>query len=792
MNKSRKTTVFHQPRIRAYCQSFVAAFCALLLTGLGSTEQSAQVTITPKTMVDIYFLADTTGSMSAPISSVKAGATEIMNSLISSFPDTDLAFGVGDYKDFPHEPYAFQSMQSLTTDTSVVQTALNGWNVSGGSDSPEAQLYALDRIANAPSIGWRTDAKQIVLWFGDCPGHDPVPIAATKLSYDITKESVITDLSAAGIIILAISTDTGCSGKMDSVTSGGDYNKIYGAIERNYTNQATDISIATGGYHHMDANSDVIVDTIKSLLSTTVNIVAKTEQLLAIKCTQLPEVECKGLVEIYFRTKGYYWKEGWSAEQTHCEWKGITCQDGHVTQINLNKNNLKGTIPPSIGYYFSKLSILDLANNKLSGAIPFSLGHSSQLQTLALNNNQLNGSIPGSIGYIKQLQTLNLNDNQLSGYIPKLFEKLQQLQRLDISNNQFTGMSPAFLNDLKQLVHFDWAGNQFIVGSTICPKSVGIPRSECNALVHFYNSTDGQNWKDNTGWNVTKAACSWKGVSCSDGYVTKIELNDNKLKGSIPKSIGKLGKLTFLSLRRNQLGGPIPKSIGKLGKLTSLDLGGNKLGGSIPESIGNLGKLIRLDLGSNKLDGPIPESIGNLGGVTYLSLNNNKLGGPIPESIGNLSNLRWLYLSNNKLGGSIPESIGNLGKLTYLSLYNNKLGGPIPKSLANLNNLGKSTSGKKRLYVSGNKFSCDEIPSSLNPEDCPLKKKKASGKGHLGVSGNKFSCDEIPSLLNPEDCPLKKDDTELTDDANKMSTTTMISVAAGAAITIGLVLLFLL
>ena len=465
---------------------------------------------------------------------------------------------------------------------------------------------------------------------------------------------------------------------------------------------------------------------------------AETGQLLAIECTQLPQVECKGLVEFYFRTKGYYWKESWSAEQTHCEWKGITCQDGHVTKIDLNANQLKGTIPPSMGYYFSKLSSLNLAGNQLSGAIPSSLGHLSQLQTLALNNNQLNGSIPSSIGYIKQLQTLNLNNNQLSGYIPKSFEKLQQLQRFDISNNQLTGMFPAFLNNLNQQVYFDLSGNKINVDSDICPNVAGIPQSECNALVHLYYSTDGKNWKDNTGWNVTNALCGWKGVSCSDGHVTKIQLGSNNLSGPIPESIGNLGNLTDLNLSYNQLSGPIPESIGNLGNLTGLNLNYNQLSGPIPESIGNLGNLTWLSLSNNKLSGPIPESIGNLGNLTVLNLSSNQLSGPIPESIGNLGKLEKLDLGSNQLSGPIPESIGNLGKLIHLLLNNNQLSGPIPKSLINLNNL-------EDLYVSGNKFSCDEIPSSLNPVDCTV---------------------------------------------DKWYTTTLIAI--GSAITIGLVFLFLL
>jgi len=280
---------------------------------------------------------------------------------------------------------------------------------------------------------------------------------------------------------------------------------------------------------------------------------AETGQLLAIECTQLPQVECKGLVELYYRTKGYYWKEGWSADQTHCDWKGITCQDGHVTQIDLSANLLKGTIPPSMGYYFSKLSSLNLAGNQLGGAIPSSLGHLSQLQTLALNNNQLNGSIPGSIGYIEQLQTLNLNDNQLSGYIPKSFEKLQQLQRFDISNNQLIGMFPAFLNNLNQPMFFDLSGNKIIVGTAICSNVADIPQSECNALVHLYNNTDGKNWKNNTGWNVTNAPCGWKGVSCNDRHVTKLNLSKNNLCGDIPLSLLNLNEIHSIDLQNNHL-----------------------------------------------------------------------------------------------------------------------------------------------------------------------------------------------------------------------------------------------
>ena len=33
-----------------------------------------------------------------------------------------------------------------------------------------------------------------------------------------------------------------------------------------------------------------------------------------------------------------------------------------------------------------------------------------------------------------------------------------------------------------------------------CATVTEIPRSECEALVAFYTSTDGANWRNNTGW----------------------------------------------------------------------------------------------------------------------------------------------------------------------------------------------------------------------------------------------------------------------------------------------------
>ena len=183
-----------------------------------TTTDTITVTIPADTSapkVDIYLLADTTGSMGSIINSVRSGATTITGTLFDDL-DADVRIGVGNYKDFPYDSYAFDHQlnpQSDINEASVL-SQIGAWSAGGGVDGSEGQFFALDRLAAdtdpaGGSIGWRSDAKKIVVWFGDAPAHDSVCSAISGLSYDITESSLTSALVDEDITVIAIGTRTG-------------------------------------------------------------------------------------------------------------------------------------------------------------------------------------------------------------------------------------------------------------------------------------------------------------------------------------------------------------------------------------------------------------------------------------------------------------------------------------------------------------------------------------------------------------------------------------------------------
>jgi hypothetical protein len=121
---------------------------------------------------------------------------------------------------------------------------------------------------------------------------------------------------------------------------------------------------------------------------------------LCTTATTIPQDECRALVSFYQSTDGPHWinQNHWltiDATISPCDWFGVVCENGHVTQLTLSHNGLRSVASG------------DSTIHKLS--------HLSQLTTLLLANNQLSGNVPQRICELtKSVTVADFAFNQLS------------------------------------------------------------------------------------------------------------------------------------------------------------------------------------------------------------------------------------------------------------------------------------------------------------------------------------------------------------------------------------------
>ena len=152
--------------------------------------------------------------------------------------------------------------------------------------------------------------------------------------------------------------------------------------------------------------------------------------------------------------------------------------------------------------------------------------------------------------------------------------------------------------------------------------------SDCSGWTAFFDGANGTSWKCCSERNEP---CQYNShILCADGHITFINLEDQKVSGTIAEGIGQLSKLFYLALTTNKVQGTIPASVGDLDQLQFLSIEGNLMSGSIPPSIGQLGELTELYMAANDLSGTVLPSLGQLSQLGALYLSWNRLTGPVP------------------------------------------------------------------------------------------------------------------------------------------------------------------
>uniref|UniRef100_A0A1J3H511 non-specific serine/threonine protein kinase n=1 Tax=Noccaea caerulescens TaxID=107243 RepID=A0A1J3H511_NOCCA len=201
--------------------------------------------------------------------------------------------------------------------------------------------------------------------------------------------------------------------------------------------------------------------------------------------------------------------------------------------------------------------------------------------------------------------------------------------------------------------------------------------------------------------------CKWESVQCDgNNRVTRIQLKQKGISGTLPPDLQNLSELTVLELFLNRISGPIPDLSG-LTRLQTLNLHDNLLDSvpknlfsgmnslqqaflennpfapwEIPETIKEATSLQNLTLSSCNITGKIPDFFGSqtLPSLTNLKLSQNFLHGELPASFAG-SSLQTLYLNGQlgeeKLNGSI-SILRNMTSLVEVSLQGNAFSGPIP------------------------------------------------------------------------------------------------------------------
>jgi hypothetical protein len=188
----------------------------------------------------------------------------------------------------------------------------------------------------------------------------------------------------------------------------------------------------------------------------------------------------------------------------------------------------------------------------------------------------------------------------------------------------------------------------------LCVTDASLPcHPAYNALVDLYNSTDGSNWTNKSGWEDGAAAtnctpCTWYGIKC-DNLENVIEIN----------------------LYNNNLNGIVPSTLQDLTKLRSIKLLVNNLSGTFPDIWTNMADLQFIDFSNNQFTGSMPSSLGNLLKLNTLYIENNNMTGGLLPAIGDLPNIDVYWAKGNDFSGCFPGTYLNLCDIGSISLINN-------------------------------------------------------------------------------------------------------------------------
>jgi hypothetical protein len=300
-----------------------------------------------------------------------------------------------------------------------------------------------------------------------------------------------------------------------------------------------------------------------------------------------PSVSERLVLESLFNaTRGKSWtnRVNWlDSSHSVCYWQGVICDsEERVIELQLNNNDLRGTLPASIGY-LERLQVLDLSLNSIGGSIPAKIGKLTNLRSLKLSLNHLRGTVPEEISQLTELQFIQLGANLFSDWeIPASWKQLTKLKHVLLDGSSLVGTIPDIFGDMTQL----------------------------STLALYNNKLEGSV------------------PSLANTNITKLELNENKLSGDIPPLPKE--SLRYLLLNNNSFTGGL-ESIDNITGVKIISLASNNFQGEFWLRDDLMASLTSLNIANNHFTS-VPEGLTELrASVIMCKASNNDFKCPVPD-----------------------------------------------------------------------------------------------------------------------------------------------------------------